>query len=87
MLRINRRTAGGAQVRGLEAVLDGARQAVQRTDGASCGGPRIRGVGATARTRGIERHYCAESWIVALDPPQIAFQQFPAGNLTGTQPM
>jgi len=56
MLRINRRTAGGAQVRGLEAVLDGARQAVQRgtappaEDRASAASARLRARSASSVT-------------------------------------
>ena len=86
MLRIIRRAAGGAQARGLETVFDGGRQAVQRTGCAPYVAACIRRVGATASVRGIARHDGVESWIVALDPLQIAFQQLTAGNLAGPQP-
>ena len=80
-----RRAGGRADAGGLEAVLDGDRQSVQRAGRlAPCqraiGRDRV-GEGAL----GVEGHHRVQRGVVALDPAEVALEEFAAGELPPRQ--
>ena len=79
------RAGGRAQSRGLEAVLDRHRDAVQRAPRLAA---RERGLGlgrARARAFGVERHHRVQARVVLLDAPEVDLEQLAARHLAASE--
>lgn len=80
------RADGGPQAGDVEAVLEGHRHAVQRTQGLPAleGGISLDGL-LSGPVR-VQRHHGVEHWVVRGDPREVGFQRLDRGHLAAAQP-